>query len=108
MKPSTFTLLSDASGDAMGGFVLGPVSGSGTWWRFQCDDDVHARLRATVRDWNELSINVLELLGMVATPSIFVTQSDARPNYARDTTFMRGDNISAVQWVSNCKGGREP
>ena len=49
------------------------------WWRFEFDDDVPARLRATVRDWNDLSINALELLGMVATALNFVTQSDARP-----------------------------
>ena len=29
-------------------------------------------------------------------------------SYARDTVLMRGDNMSAVQWVSKCRGGREP
>ena len=58
---------------------MGPGPGSGVWWRFEFDDDVRARLRATIRDWNDLSINVLELLGMVVTASNFVTQSDARP-----------------------------
>ena len=70
---------------------------------------MRARLRATVRDWNEqLSINVLELLGMVVTAWFFVTQSDARPSYARDTVLMRGDKMSAVQWVSKCRRGTEP
>ena len=77
-------------------------------WRFEFDDDVHARLRATARDWNDLSISVLELLGMVLTAWIFVTQSDAWPRYARDIILMRGDNMSAVQWVSKWRGGREP
>ena len=44
---------------------MGPAPG--VWWRFEFDDDVRARLRATVRGWNDLSINVLELLGMVVT-----------------------------------------
>ena len=57
--------------------------------------DVRARLRATVRDWNDLSINVLELLDAVITVLIFVTQSDARPRYARDTILMRGDMSGA-------------
>ena len=69
---------------------------------------MRARLHATVRHWNDLSINVLELLGKVVTALIFVAQSDARPSDARDTILMRGDNMSAVQWVSKCKGGREP
>ena len=51
---------------------------------------------------------MLELLGMVVTAWSFVTQSDASPSYARDTILMRGDSMSAVQWVSNCRGGREP
>ena len=83
-----------------GDIFWGHELGSGVWWRFEFDDDVRARLRATVRDGNDLSINVLELLGMVVTALKFVTQSDARPSYARGTSLMRGDNMSAVQWVS--------
>ena len=87
---------------------MGPEPGSGVWWRFKFDGDVCARLRATVRDWNDLSINALGLLGMDVTAWIFVTQSDARPSYARDTVLMRGYKMSAVQWVSKCRGGRQP
>ena len=61
-----------------------------------------------LRDWNDLSVDVLERLGMVVTALPFVTQSDVRPSYARDTILMRGENMSAVQWVSKCRGGREP
>ena len=86
---------------------MGLEPGSGVWWRFEFDDEVRARLRATVRDWNDLSIDVLGRLGMVETAWIFVTQSDARPRYARDTVLMRGDNMSADQWVSKRKGGRK-
>ena len=76
---------------------MDPEPGSGVWWRFEFGDDVRARLRATVRDWNDLSINLLELLDMVVTAWILVTQSDARPSYARDTSLMRGENMSANQ-----------
>ena len=69
---------------------------------------MRARLHATVTDWNDLSVKVLELLDMVVTAWIFVTQSDARLSYARDTDLMRGDNMSTVQCVSKCRGGREP
>ena len=85
---------------------MGPELGFGVWCRFEFDDDVRAWLRATVRDWNDLSINVFELLGMVVTALNFVTQSDVRPSYARDISLMGGDNMSAVQWVSKCRGGR--
>ena len=86
---------------------MGTEPRSGVWWRVEFDDDVRARLRATVRDWNDLSINELELLGMVVTAWSFVTQSNARPSYARDTVLMRGGNMSAVQWISKCREGRE-
>ena len=52
-----------------------------------------ARLRATIRDGNDLSINVLELVGMVATALIFVTHSNVRPIYAQDPMLMRGEHI---------------
>ena len=100
-----FTLWSDASGDSMSGYFLGPEVGSGVWWRFEFDDDVRARLREQVRGWNDLSINVFELLGMVVTAWIFVTQLNVRPSYARETMLMRGDNMAAVHRVSKWRGG---
>ena len=44
---------------------------------------------------------------MVVTALVLVTQSDARPSYARDTISTRGHNMSPVQWVSKCRGARE-
>ena len=87
---------------------MGPEPGLGAWWRFDFDDDVRERLRATIRDWNDLSIDVLELLDMVVTALIIVTQSNLRPSYARDIIIRRGDSTSADQWVSECKRGGEP
>ena len=108
LQPPTFTFEVRRLGRCHGGYFLGPEPGSGVWWRFEFDDDVRARLRATVGDWNDLSINVLELLGMVVTAWIFITQSEARPSYARDAILMRGHNMSAVQWVSNAERGGNP
>ena len=51
---------------------------------------------------------MLELLGMVVTAWIFVSESGILPSYARDTVLMRGDNTSAVHWASKCVGRREP
>ena len=78
------------------------------WWRFEFVDDVRARLRATVRDWTDLSINVLELLGMVVTAWMFVTQSDARPSYARDTVLMRGTTCPPFNGYPSAEGGENP
>ena len=85
---------------------MGAERGFSVWWRIEFDDDMRGRQRATIKGWKDLSINVLELLGMLATVFTFVTQSDARPSYARDTILMWGDNMSGVQRVSKCKGAR--
>ena len=78
------------------------------WLLFDFDDDVRTRLREQVRCWDDLSINDFELLGMVATAWIFVTQLNVRLRYALATVLMRGDNMSAVHWVSKCRGVRSP
>ena len=72
MPLPAFTMWSDASGDAMAGSFLGPEPGLGVWWRLYFDDEVRERLRATIRDWNDLSIDVFELLGMLVSALIFV------------------------------------
>ena len=77
-----------------GAISWGATPGVGVWWRFEFDADVRARLREKVNGWNDLSINVLELLGMVVTAWIFVSESDILPSYARDTVLMRRDNTS--------------
>lgn len=62
MQPPAFTLWSDASGDPMWGYFLGPEPGSDVWWRVEFGADVRTRLRTTVKGWNDLSFNGLELL----------------------------------------------
>lgn len=102
-RPS-YTLWSDASGDALGGYCLE----SGLWWRLDLNANVRARLRSCKKHRDDLSINLLELLGMVITAWVFVVQAGSRPTYARESIMMRGDNQTAVHWVTKCKGGKEP
>ena len=62
-----------------------------------------------LRDWNDLSVDVIERLGMVVTALPFVTLSDVRPSYARDTILMRGENMSTIQWgYPSAEGGENP
>ena len=55
-QPPAFTLWSDASGDAMRDYFLGPVPGVGVWWRVEFNADVRARLCEKVGGWNDLSM----------------------------------------------------
>ena len=104
LQPPVRTLWSDASGDAMGGYCLE----SGAWWRMDFDEGVRRRLRQRVCGRDDLSINVLELLGMVVTAWAFVVHAGAKPEYDRQSILMRGDNQSAIHWINQCRAGREP
>ena len=64
------------------------------------------RLRDKVRNSDDLSINVLELLGMDAMALAFIILGENTPQYPRETIMMRGDNMSAFHWVNHCRGGK--
>ena len=103
-QPPSRILISDASGDGMGGFCLE----SGRWWRIDFMEDIRARLRKRVCSRDDLSMNVFELLGMVVTARALTVHAGARPEYPGQSILMRGDNMSAVHWVNKCRGAREP
>ena len=103
-QPPSRILISDASGDGMGGFCLE----SGRWWRIDFMKDIRARLRKRVCSRDDLSVNVCELLGMVVTAWALTVHAGARPEYPGQSILMRGDNMSAVHWVNKCRGAREP
>ena len=54
-----------------------------------------------------LSINVLELFGMVWTAYVMIVIRKDRPGRAGEAVLMRRDNSSAVKWVTNCKGQKD-
>ena len=57
--------------------------------------------------WDDLSINILELLSMVITAWVFVILCTERPSATGDCVLLRGDDEVAVHWVQRCRGGRE-
>ena len=104
LQPHSRTLWSDASGDAMGGYCLE----SGQYWRMDFSDDVRQRLRRKAVSRDDLSINVLELLGMVVTAWAFTIDADSKPEYPGQSVLLRGDNRSSIHWCNRCRGPREP
>ena len=54
---------------------------------------------------DSLSINVLELFGMVWTSCVMIAIRQDLPSRDGEAMLMRGDNSSAVEWVLNCKWG---
>ena len=99
---SSRTLVSDASGTAVGGYCLE----TGAWWRFDLDRNAKSRLSEHVKGHNDLSINVLELLGMVITAWALVVGAGSKPQFGGENVLMLGDNMAAVHWIRKCRGGK--
>ena len=57
---------------------------------------------------NDISINVLELLGIVVSAWVLVSPCAERPSATGDCVLLRGDNEAVSAWVRRCRGGNEP
>lgn len=104
LQPPSRIIISDASGNAMGGYCLE----TGWWWRIDFPEDIRVRLRQRVCKRDDLSMNVFELLGMVITAWALTVHAGDHPEYPGQSILMRGDNMSAVHWINQCRGAREP
>ena len=75
---------------------------TGVYWRYDLTADEQARFGGSsraVESMDEISIDVLELLGMVIS-------CEDLPTQAGDCVLLRGDNEAAVQCVRRCRGGK--
>ena len=106
-RPSQRTQFSDASKSAVGGFFLE----TGVYWRYDLDarerSSFHGSSKSVAVE-NDISINVLELLGMVVSAWVLVSPCAERPAALGDCLLLRGNNEAAVEWVQRCRGGKEP
>ena len=108
-RPSQRTLFSDASNTAVGGFCLE----TGVYWRYDLDAGKRSRFcgsSKSVAGENDVSIDVLELLGMVVSAWVLASRCAERPAALGDyvcCVLLRGDNETAVEWVRRCRGGKE-
>ena len=53
-----------------------------------------------------ITINLLELCGIVMTAYVTQVILQDRPKMPGDTVLLRGDNVSAVSWINRCGGSR--
>ena len=98
-------MYSDASGRAVGGYSVR----AGRWWRCDLQEEERTRFKgSTSHNVDDLTINVLELLGMVISAFTLVVVEKARPKHPRDPVLLMGDNQSAIHWINRCRGGKEP
>ena len=63
--------------------------------------------KADLQESCTITINLLELLGMVASAWVMHELVEDRSDAAGDPILMRGDNMATVSWVSRSGGATE-
>ena len=97
--------LSDASFEAVGGYCVERR----VYWRYDLPTALTAELKrkADLHETCTITINLLELLGMVVTAWVMLELVGDTPESDGDPVLMRGDNTAAVSWVNKCGGARD-
>ena len=107
VRPPVFSVFSDASGKAVGGYS--PQTGQ--YFRYELSYEEQSRFVGSskhVVGVNDVSINVMELLGMVLGAWLLIVEQNYTPAIASDCVLLRGDNEASVAWIRRCRAGREP
>ena len=89
----------------MGGFCVEKK----VFWRFDLPRELTAELRrkADLGETCTVTIDLLELLGMVVTTWVMLELVGDRPDAEGGPILMRGDNMAAVSWITRCGGARD-
>ena len=97
--------LSDASFEAIGGYC----KKRRVYWRYDLPLAFSAELKrkAARRETPSVTINLLELVGMVVTAWVMHELVGDRPETEGDPILMRGDNVAAVTWSNRCGGAKD-
>ena len=106
-RPPCRTLTSDASKHAVGGFYLE----TGQYWWYGLSEEDLARFCGSskhLQSQDSISINALELLGMVMSAYMLVVVCGERLVADKDCVLLRGDSEAAIHWVRRCWRGKEP
>lgn len=96
--------------DATLGAVEGHCAETGIWWWYDLTTETNSRSLAGGKcaAHNASSIDLLEVLAMVITTYVMVVQKSDHSNIVGAPDVMLGNNVSAVTWVHECGGTRNP
>ena len=96
---------SDASFTAIGGFCPELK----VYWRYSLAEALTLELKkqSVTKQADSITIDLLELIGMMMSAFVMQVTKNDRPEYAGDTVLLRGDNVSAVSWLNRCGGARD-
>ena len=76
------------------------------YWRYSLAEALTLELKkqSVRKQAGSITINLLELIGMMMSAFVMQITGNDRPEYAGDTVLLRGDNVSAVSWLNRCGG----
>lgn len=106
-RPPDLCIFTDASPRAVGGYC----QQTGHVFRYDLSDAEQSRFIGSskhVKGVNDISINVLELLGMFMGAWLLAGQQRDVPRVEHGCVLLRGDNEASVAWIQRCRGGKEP
>ena len=94
MRVSARRYYSDASFTAIGGFCPELK----VYWRYSRAEALTLELKkqSVTKQAGPITINLLELIGMVMSAFVMQMTENDRPEYAGDTVLLRGGNVLAV------------
>ena len=97
--------LSDAIVEAVAGFCVEKK----VFWRYDLPTELTAELKrkTELQETCTITINLLELLGIVVYAWVMLELVGDRPDAAGDPILMRGDSMAAVSWASQSGGATE-
>ena len=78
------------------------------YWRYVLNPHLTELLRnkMVTKGVDAVTINLLELYGMVMTAYVTQVILQDRPKTPGDPALLRGDNVAAVSWINRCGGSR--
>ena len=79
------------------------------YWRYSLAEALTLELKkqSVTKQAGSITINLLDLIGMMISACVMQITENDRPEYAGDTVLLRGDNVSAMSWLNRCGGARD-
>ena len=107
IRPPELTMYTDASMSVFRGYS----HQTGPFFRHEQSAEDKCRFcgsRKHVTVFNDISIYVIELLGMLVGAWMLLATERCRSVTAGDCVLLRGENEPSVAWIRRCRGGNEP
>ena len=105
LRAPTRRYYSDASFTAVGGFCHEIK----VYWHYSLAKAPTSELnkQSATKKAGPITINLLELTGMMMSAFVMQKMENDLPEYAGGTVLLRRDNISVVSWLNRCGGARD-